>query len=258
LWVSNLEFSLINRRADAWGPAGYQHLEEELLGISTNLSETATIAGGLGGASIAGSQLRLVGNLHSRLELAHTWITASILRDTVNTTAETIGNRIVLNSAGIDLQRNLYRGLGGHIDYNYSTFSDGNHANQFESSLGYSLVLGPVVDTVGYRFRLADFARVTNHGYFTPQDLTSDEAVNSLVFKRERYYAAAEVALGHRAFTTNDYPSSDFIASGNFSLGVFPTRHTFVELRAEGGNYQVGLSSPWSYFMLGLNSTYVF
>jgi len=259
LWVSKFEFSLINRRADAWGPTtGYHNVEEGLLGVSTNLSEQAYIGGGLGGASIAGSQLRLVGNLHSTVELDHTWITTSIFRDTVNTTAETIGYRIVQNSAGIDIRRNLFRGLADHLNYYYSTFSDGNHANQLEDTLGYSLNLGPLVDTIGYRFRFADFGRVTNHGYFTPQGLTSHEIMEAVVFKRERYYAAGEVALGHRSYTTDGYPSSDFTAAGNLSLGVFPTKNTFVEMRAEGGNYQVGLPSAWSYFMFGLNSSYVF
>lgn len=258
LWVSKFEFSLLNRRADAWGPTGYRHLEEVLSSVSTNLSENASIAGALGAASIAGSQLRLVGNLHSTVEVDHTWITAAIFRDTVNTTAETIGYRIVQNSAGIDVQRNLFHGLADHLKYDYSTFSDSNHANQLQNTLGYSLNLGPIVDSVGYRFGFADFARVTNHGYFTPQGLTSHELVEAAVFKRESYYAAAEVALGHRSFTTAGYPSSDLIASGNLSLGMFPTKHTFVEIRAEGGNYQVGLPSAWSYFMLGLNTSYVF
>ncbi len=258
LWAPNLEIDLTERSADAWGPVGHRQLDEGLLGFATRLSETVSISGAMGGAYITDHSDRLIGNFNTTFELARAWVSGSFFRDVVDTTAQTIGNRIVETGASFSLQRKLFHGLTAHIDYNYSDFSDSNHANRLQTVASYPLDLGPIADTIGYRFRFADFARATSNGYFTPAGLTSHEAVNDIAFTRPGYYAAAEVALGHRSFDNNGTPNSDFTATGSLSAGVTPTKSTWIEVRAEGGNYEVGLRSPWSYFMAGLKASYVF
>jgi hypothetical protein len=256
--VANFKLNLTSRHADARGSVGYRQSDEVLLGFSSNPRETIWVGGGIGSAFINHHSGSFIGNFATAFELQHTWVTASASRDVVDTTAETIASRILETNFLFSARRNLFHGVMAQIDYHFEEFSDFNHANELQPALSYLVHLGPVDDTIGYRFHFVDFARVTSHGYATPAGLIENDGFSQIAFSREHFFANAEVSAGRRSFSTNGYPSSDLIVAGNLRAGISLTERLKLELQSEGGDYQVGLPAPWRYFMIGLKTSYAF
>jgi hypothetical protein len=77
-------------------------------------------------------------------------------------------------------------------------------------------------------------------------------------FDKRRYYANLDFFAGHQSDRLGATPASDFIGGGDGTFGVRFSKHTSVELYAEGGNFALGSTGGWSYFTTSVQLNYAF
>ena len=182
---------------------------------------------------------------------------AEITREVVSDTAELIENRIRLTAVGFSFNQPITDRVSVSGNYHYKDFSDGNHANDLQLASQYALYLTPRI-IVGHRFRLLDFHKQSQSGFFDPNNYVSNRAFASLYYEHRLFYTYLEGYVGYQTFRRNRVASDDIIRGGSGSIGIKPMTNFAIEVNIEGGNFAAASASGFNYLVIGPRILYRF
>lgn len=173
-------------------------------------------------------------------------------------TAELVEKRIRVLALNAYASQRLTERFSLYGGFTWRDYSDDNSSNDLTISPSYTLYAkNPVVRT-GYRFRYLDFDRQSRGGYFDPEDFTSHQLFVSLDWKKDRFSLFLEPYGGYQSFDRNDDHTSDLFGGFTGVLGYRITKGLIAEVNGEFGNYAVGATSGYEYYLVGTRLAYSF
>jgi tetratricopeptide (TPR) repeat protein len=173
-------------------------------------------------------------------------------------TAELVEKRIRVLALNAYASQRLTDRFSLYGGYTWRDYSDDNNSNDLTISPSYTLYAkNPVVRT-GYRFRYLDFDRQSRGGYFDPKNFTSHQLFVSLDWKKDRFSLFLEPYGGYQSFDRNNDHTSDLFGGFTGVLGYRITKGLLAEVNGEFGNYAVGATSGYEYYLVGTRLAYSF
>jgi len=255
----NQKYGLSYRHTDANDPSRDNRAEDLLFKVYSRLTDRFGAGAGIGFAQLGDRHTSNFPTGHLRVDtkLFGGSAGANLTREVLSDTAELIENRIRMTAVGLYLSQPVTERLSLYGNYNYKSFSDGNHANDLQLVSQYAIYLAPRI-VIGHRFRLLDFEKQSHSGFFDPNNYIANRAFSSIYYENRFFYTYLEGYLGYQTFRRNDVATKEFIHGGSGSLGVKPITNLAVELNVEGGNFAAGSASGFSYFIIGPRLSYRF
>lgn len=255
----NHKFGLNFRHTDASDPTRDNRAEDLLFKLYSRLTDRFAA-----GAAIGFSQLTdrhtsnfPTGHLRVDARLFAGAAGVNVTREVLSDTAELIENRIRMTNVGLYLSQPLTERFSVYGGYNYKSFSDGNHANDLQLVSQYALYLAPRI-VIGHRFRLLDYHKQSQSGFFDPNNYIANRAFTSVYYENKRLYTYLEGYVGYQTFRRNQVATDSIIHGGAASLGVKPIANLAVEVNVEGGNFAAGSTAGFNYFIIGPRVLYRF
>ena len=236
--------------------SGPQAAEITTLGFNRELTELWGIGGGFGTAR--GMQHSdLVGSLQSHFDYKGLSVTASVARDMLLESAQTVKANIRKSDFGLSLSEKLSEHVSADAEIHHLIYSDGNSSNQIDFSPDYTFAMPLGKLAIGYRFSYMTFARNPDSGYWAPQKALSDGLSAAWSFDRTEYYARTELGLDYDSVREigklSNGPSSGPGASAEVAFGIRLIKGTELE------TYWTGNDSPgWNSMNVGLSLKYLF
>jgi len=250
---------LVSLRKDvvaAHDPLGSERAEASLISIHKDLSETFALSGAFGSYRT----LRyddFVGSMVARWHAGDWSISASIARDLLAKSAESIRSNIRQTDFGLSASYDLTKHISSDFEFHRRLYSDGNSSNDLGFSPVYEFALDKSQFDLGYSFNYRSFARAANHGYYDPRRLISNGLTATWKFDRDGYYGNFEASEGHAdikgASGGPGAPNSAMCTSVVATMGLRPRKDVSVE-----GYWGGEWSAAWSSNALGLKIRYSF
>lgn len=173
-------------------------------------------------------------------------------------TAELVEKRIRVLALNAYASQRLTDRFSLYGGYTWRDYSDDNNSYDLTISPSYTLYdKNPVVRT-GYRFRYQDFDRQSRGGYFDPDNFISHQIFVSLDWKRDRFSLFLEPYGGHQSFDRNNAHTSDLFGGINGTVSYRIVKGLVAEVNGEFGNYAVGATSGYEYYLVGTRLAYSF
>ncbi len=235
---------------------GPQAAEITTLGFSRELTELWGIGGGFGMArGMRNSDL--VGSLQSHFDYRGLSVTASVARDMLLESAQTVKENIRKSDFGLSLSQQLSEQISADAEIHHLIYSDGNSSNQIDFSPDYTFAMPLGKLAIGYRFSYITFAMNPDSGYWAPRKALSDGLSAAWSFDRTEYYARTELGLDYDSVREtgklSNGPSGGPGASGEIAFGIRLIKGTELE------TYWTGNDSPgWNSMNIGLSLKYLF
>jgi len=173
-------------------------------------------------------------------------------------TAELVEKRIRVLAVNTYASQRLTERFSLYGGYTWRDYSDDNSSHDLTISPSYTVYAGNPVVRTGYRFRYLDFDRQSRGGYFDPDNFISHQIFVSLDWKKDRFSLFLEPYGGHQSFDRNNAHTSDFFGGINGTVSYRIVRGLVVEVNGEFGNYAVGATSGYEYYLLGTRLAYSF
>jgi len=251
-WVDNQKYGISYRHTDASDPTRDNRADDLVFRIYSRLTDTLGAGAGLGFTRLADRHDSTFPAGHIRIDskLFAGSAGANVTREVLTDTAELIENRIRMTNVGIYITQPVTERFLVYGGYNYKSFSDGNHANDLQLTSQYAIYLAPKI-MIGHRFRLLDFHKQSQSGFFDPNNYIANRAFVSLYYESKFFYTYLDGFVGYETFRRNQVASDNFIHGGTGSLGVKPMTNLAIEVNVEGGNFSAGSASGFSYFIVG-------
>ena len=258
-WADNWKVDLKYRHTEADDDIRDEKSEELSLNAYSRFTEYFGIGGGIGvnNSGRGDSSTFPTGNMRADVTVFNATIGANIVRDVLTDTAELIDNGIIITNTGFYITRDLNSRISLYGGYNYKDYSDGNSANDWQSSVRCLVYSKPSV-SIGYRFRYLNYSRQSRGGYFDPEDFISHQLFGSVYFEKGRLYGSFEPYFGYESFERYNNLENDFFAGGSGLLGYKIKERVSLEINGEGGNYAVESTAGYTYYLAGLRILYFF
>ena len=257
--LENQKYGLSYRHTDASDPSRDNRAEDLLFKVYSRLTDTFGAGAGIGFTQLGDGHTSTFPTGHLRVDakLFGGTAGANLTREVLSDTAELIENRIRMTVVGLYLSHPVTERFSLYGNYNYKSFSDSNHANELQLVSQYAVYLAPRI-VIGHRFRLLDFQKQSNSGYFDPNNYLANRAFSSVYYENRIFYTYLEGYVGYETFRRNGVTTNNLIHGGSGSLGVKPTTNLAIEVNAEGGNFAAGSVSGFNYFIIGPRLSYRF
>jgi hypothetical protein len=237
-------------------PNGPQAAEITTLGFNRELTEFWGIGGGFGTAR--GMQHSdLVGSFQSHFNFHGFSVTATIAREMLLESAQTVKANIRHTDFGLSLSDDLSEHVSADAEVHHQIYSDGNSSNNIAFSPDYTFNLSLGKLALGYRFSYEAFAQNPENGYWAPQKALSDGLSAVWSFDRTEFYGRTELGLGYDSVREigklSNGPSSGPDASAAVAFGIRLIKGTELE------TYWTGNGSPgWNSMNFGISLKYLF
>ena len=257
--AENQRYGLSYRHTDVSDPSRDNRAEDLLFKVYSRLTDTFGAGAGIGFTQLGDGHTSTFPTGHLRVDakLFGGTAGANLTREVLSDTAELIENRIRMTVVGLYLSHPVTERFSLYGNYNYKSFSDSNHANELQLVSQYAVYLAPRI-VIGHRFRLLDFQKQSNSGYFDPNNYLANRAFSSVYYENRIFYTYLEGYVGYETFRRNGFTTNNLIHGGSGSLGVKPTTNLTIEVNAEGGNFAAASVSGFSYFIIGPRFSYRF
>lgn len=257
--AENQRYGLIYRHTDTSDPSRDNRAEDLLFKVYSRLTDTFAAGAGIGFTQLGDGHTSNFPTGHLRVDakLFGGTAGANVTREVLSDTAELIENRIRMTVVGLYLSHPVTERFSLYGNYNYKSFSDSNHANELQLVSQYAVYLAPRI-VIGHRFRLLDFQKQSQSGYFDPNNYLANRAFSSIYYENRIFYTYLEGYVGYETFRRNGFTTNNLIHGGSGSLGVKPTTNLAIEVNAEGGNFAAASVSGFSYFIIGPRLSYRF
>lgn len=251
-WIGNQKYGLDYRHTDANDRTRDNHADDFLVKIYSRLTDRFAAGAGIGFTRLddRGTSTFPIGHARVDARLFAGKAGAIVSREVLSDTAELIENRIRMTNVGLYLAQPVTDRFSANAGYNYRSFSDGNHANDLQLTSQYAVWLRPRI-LIGHRFRLLDYHKQSQSGFFDPNNYIANRAFSSLYYENRLFYTYLEAYVGHQTFRRNGVASDDFIHGGAGSIGVKPLANLAIEVNVEGGNFAAGSASGFNYLNVG-------
>jgi hypothetical protein len=250
-------FVTVRREAvQAHDPLGAERVEASVISIHKDLSETFALSGGFGSYR-TNRYDDFAGSVEAHWNIADWSISASIARDLLVKSAQSIRSNIRQTDLGLIASYDLTKQLSSDFEFHHKLYSDGNSSNELTFSPVYEFALERSQLDFGYSFNYQSFALAANHGYYDPRRLISNGLTGTWKFDRERYYGNFEASEGYAdikgASGGLGAANSAICTSVVATLGLRPGKDTSVE-----GYWSGERSAVWSSSALGVRIRYSF
>ena len=258
-WLENQKYGLSYRHTDTSDPSRDNRAEDLLFKVYSRLTDRFGAGAGIGFTQLVDRHTSNfpIGHLRVDAKLLGGTAGANLTREVLSDTAELIENRIRMTAVGLYLSQPVTERFSLSGNYNYKSFSDGNHANDLQLVSQYAIYLTPRI-VIGHRFRLLDFQKQSRSGFFDPNNYIANRAFSSVYYENQTFYTYLEGYIGYETFRRNGVASDNIIHGGSGSLGVKPTTNLAIEVNVEGGNFAAGSASGFNYFIIGPRFSYRF
>jgi tetratricopeptide (TPR) repeat protein len=258
-WLGNQKYGLSFRHTDAGDPTRNNRAEDVLVKVYSRLTDTFAAGAGIGFTQVADRHTSHFPTGHLRVDakLFAGSAGANVTREVLSDTAELVENRIRMTNVGLYITQPLTDRFSVHGGYHYKSFSDGNHANDLQWVSQYAIYHAPRI-VVGHRFRLLDFHKQSQSGFFDPNNYLANRAFASIYYESRLLYLYSEGYVGYQTFRRNRIANDDIIHGGSSSLGIKPIANLAIEVNVEGGNFAAGSTSGFDYFIIGPRILYRF
>jgi hypothetical protein len=235
---------------------GPQAEEITTLGFNKELTELWGIGGGFGTAR--GLQHGdFVGSLQSHFNLRGFSVTATIAREMLLESAQTVRANIRRTDFGLSLSDDLSEHVSIDAEAHHQIYSDGNSSNNIAFSPDYTFNLSLGKLALGYRFSYVAFAQNPDNGYWAPQRALSDGLSAVWSFDRTEFYGRTELGLGYDSVreigTLSNGPSSGPDVSAAVAFGIRLMKGIELETYWAGNG-----SAGWNSMNAGLSLKYLF
>ena len=127
------------------------------------------------------------GQLKSDSLLGDTSVGFNYLNDTLTTTVVLIGNSIQTNQTGITLAQPIIKNIVLNAGYQHKDYSDNNSANDIQGAIQYMLFNDLPEVALSYKYRYLNFDHPGFHGYFDPQQYSSNTLSLSASYEQKKF-----------------------------------------------------------------------
>src|SRR5713101_2108137 len=226
-------FVTVRREAvQAHDPLGAERVEASVISIRKDLSETFALGGGLGSYR-TNLYNDFAGSLKAHWNFADWSISASIARDLLVKSAQSIRSNIRQTDFGLSASYDLTKHLSSDFEFHHKLYSDGNSSNELAFSPVYEFVFEKSQLDLAYSFNYRAFAMTADHGYYNARRLISNGLTTTWKFDRGGYYGNIEASEGQAdvkgAGGGIGAVSSAMCTSVVATLGLRPGKDTLVE-----------------------------
>jgi len=254
--IGGYTFTLARDTVFASDSLGTERSQAQVLSVHKDFSEEFGIGGGLG--TVASThRTDLAWSFRTSADIGGASLEANISHDVLAASAEEIRSNIRQTDFGLNLSDKLTASLGSGIEFHHKLYSDGNSSNEFQFSPTYEFPLVASDLAFGYSFQYLGFARDTNHGYWAPQRVLSNDVSIAWTFDWIDTYGRVEASGGFGSARMSGInaggPSSGWDGGAKLVFGFRPTRNSVVEYYWNGSG-----SAHWSSTSAGLSLTYTF
>ncbi len=221
----------------------------KFLGVGGSVGLTQT-------SSWNGDHLHVTGQVKADATVLKGTAGASFSREAFTETAQLIQNGITYTNASVYFSQKLVDSLTLSGSYSYRAYSDSNHANDVQLSPRYTLYAGNPTITAGARLRYLNFDHQTAHGYFDPNYFQSYGIFVSAYGEWGNFYGYLEPNGGYQTFRRKNIAqiasnTDDLYGGVNGSMGYRITKNVLFEAEGEFGNYALGTTSGFEYYVIG-------
>ncbi|MDI6753525.1 MAG: hypothetical protein QME78_03930 [Thermodesulfobacteriota bacterium] len=254
-WVDNWKLDFNYRHIDAKDNTRNTRAEEFFLKIYSKPKEFFGIGGGLGLVQFKNNTTAdfLTWNIKADVNMLNGVAGLTIAREGFTDTAQLITNEIRITNLSLSLSQKLTDRFSIFGAYSYRDYSDDNKANDFQLTPSYSIYTKNPTINIGYRFRYLNFNRQSGSGYFDPNDFISHQIFTSLYLEKDKFYIYLEPYGGYQSFRRYGDSSSGFFGGGYGTLGFNLSKNFALEVNAEGGNYALGATAGFRYYLVGFS-----
>ncbi len=228
-----------------------QAAEITTLAFNRDLSELWGIGGGFGTARGMRSN-DAIGSFQTHFNEDGFSATATIARDMLLASAQTVASNIRQTDLGLSLSYDLSEAFSADAEVHHRFYSDGNRADEITFSPDYKVDLLGGKLALGYRFSYSAYALNPEDGYWAPSSALSDGIALGWSFDHQAYYGRAELGANYdsvreAAGKLANGPSSGPGASGAITFGIRPGDGTELETYWTGNG-----SAGWNSMNVGL------
>ncbi len=241
------------RQTRAWDDIRSDRAEDFAVNFYAQVIKFLGIGGGMGITQTTSEHdhLFVTGQVKADATILSGTAGASFSREAFTDTAQLIQNGITYTNASAYFSQKLVDGLTLFGSYSYRNYSDNNSANDIQLSPRYALFAGNPTINVGARFRYLDFARQTGHGYFDPNYFQSYGIFVSAYGELGDLYGYLEPYGGYQTFKRYGAGHDDLYGGVNGSVGYHITKNVLFEAEGEFGNYAMGTTAGFEYYLIG-------
>ncbi len=259
-WAGNWEMDLSFKHIDANGNLYDNEAEDLSFSIYSRIKNAFGFGMGIGGTQLGENRSAnfLTGHAKMDFNFLAGQIGALASHEVYAYTSLLIENQIRVSTAGIYLTQSLSKRLILQGNYYFRYYSDNNNSNDL--TLSGSLVFrvsGPRA-LFGYSYRMLDFRRQTESGYFDPDDFHAHMIFLTFVQESEKFFLYVYPYFGHQSFHTYGEKVEDYFAGASGTIRFALSRRWWLEFHGEGGNYAAAMAPGWKYFLVSAGLIYRF
>lgn len=177
---------------------------------------------GLSALSGKSSTVLPAGQLKLNAHFGEEALTLSFKEDTLTTTAALIDNALQMSQLGFTVNHPLTGRINLIGNYLFKDVTDGNMANEVQTSAQYILFKEVINTTFAYKYRYLNFNHPAHHSYFDPQDFNSHAIALTAAYENNSYYANLRLELGKQSFWRNSSYQSSLYGYASLSAGIKP------------------------------------
>jgi hypothetical protein len=237
-------------------PGTVSAAEVTTLAFNREFSDVWGIGGGFGTARGLRSS-DTVGSFQTHFNDGGLSATATIARDLLLASAQTVASNIRQTDLGLSLSYDLSEAINADAEAHHKIFSDGNSDNEVSFAPDYKFKLFGGKLALGYRFSYSSYAENPDNGYWAPRSALSDGLAAAWSFDRNIYYGRGELGLNYDSVRESgklaNGPSSGPGGSAAIAFGLRPAAGTEIE------TYWTGCGSAgWNSMNIGIAIHYFF
>ena len=255
--LDNFSLTLSKQTVWAHDSVGSQRSEANTVSVHRDLSEIFGVDGKFGSVSTL-RRSGLIGSFQAEADYRDATISASVTRDFVASSAQTIRANIWQTDFGLSTAYKLTEQLKSELEFHHKLYSDRNSSNEIEWSPQYLFDLLDSKLAVGYRFAYSAFAENTDDGYWTPRLALSHTAFVNWSYDWAKGYSRLELGLGRGSSVGGWSPEGNTVSRGysgdvKAALGLRPTENTVIEYSLSADR-----SPGWNSSSSGFSLKYTF
>jgi len=247
-------------RSDDRDPSRSNDVNSYLVGGYTRVGGRFGLGAGVGAHVVDNSDTDTImtWRLNADADVGKGGVGVGVRKELYIDTAELVEKRIRVLAVNAYASQRLTERFSLYGGYTWRDYSDDNRSHDLTISPSYTLYSkNPVVRT-GYRFRYLDFERQSRGGYFDPDNFISHQVFVSLDWKKDRFSVYLEPYGGHQSFDRNNNHTADLFGGINGTVGYRIMKGLIAEVNGEFGNYAVGATAGYEYYLIGTRLAYSF
>lgn len=218
--------------------------------VSVPLDNNWNVSAGAGLQELNGGQKTITHGAISHSNQNYS-LYAGLSKNYLTDTAALINNKIGMTTYALAGTYSITDTLIGSATYNYRDYTDNNFANDFLAGLRYRYLREDPSLDIGYRIRYLNYDRQSGGGYFDPEQFLSHQFYLSASKQIECTTISIEPYFGHQSYRRYALDHNDWFWGGSLLLRQQITPNIAAQLNAEGGNYAMGQTVGYDYYLVG-------